>query len=244
MNVSQDRNGSLTLFEARNRLVDPDLLDVLRAAQSALQAVGDELNAHRRQKQAKPNNPNERLLSLLKEHGASNREVHAAKKAVDEQFIPRFSECHAMAREGSPTAPLADIPAAAMPSLRREERWSRLHNWSLDESQMVFHPYGKIGTRTIFYDVRVWPPDGQELVSAKPAAPRRRNVPTAHLNAFLKDWVTSHEPGNPALAESTLWKAAKARFSNHKVSRQRVRDWMADKMPPSKRFERGQNPIK
>ena len=99
------------------------------------------------------------------------------------------------------------------------------------------------GERKIkYYDIQVFLPDGTDQSPDPPIGSGQLNLSSADLNRFLTERMSSLDEGDPDLTANALWAAAKEEFPDHKVSRVRMRDWVATKMPPSKRFRRGQKP--
>lgn len=227
----------LTLCEARDVLVDPRLLDDMRAKVEEQKAFKDRAEKSHGPLRLLP--PDAEQLHwhplMTADYKSLVSAVGTAEKAVLEQFFERLQACRVMAREESPAAPLREVPPTALPR-RLGFDPNRLRLASLDESQMAF---GRGSKKVLYFDVRVWQPNSSQSDS-KDQKPARRNVSQSALKAFLDDHVASLDAGDRRLGQMDLWEAAKDHFNHHSVTRSQVLSWWKTDMPVEKRFRRGQ----
>lgn len=254
-----------TLIEAREKLVDPDLLKAEWLAIEAVIRHGDQEFADY-PKNLLSLNPkivqafNPKIVQILSPRRACERSEELRKAAetkeglVDEQFHSRLSRCRLFAREAKPTAPLVEIPAVA--SLMTKGSWSsQLQILSIENNQLIFRPRPVMSfdarrvarirgdDSIIYFDVGVvlpgyTPPKLEKRTAEVSSVPR--NVSNSDLAEFLFNSMHGLKFPDAELSQDNMWKAALHHFKPRKVSRQRVRDWIHDHAPQEKRFSRGE----
>jgi hypothetical protein len=135
-------------------------------------------------------------------------------------------------------------PDAPEPALIPCEHWAAgTMDWQ--RRQLRMNQTNKMWSGVKVFDLSELPPEiaatviGREVIGID-----RPIVPRGALHDFLADRIQNVNINSPELGQDALWKAAQYHFSEKRVPRDWVRDWIKNEMPAPLRKKPGRPPMR